>query len=214
MAKVLDKIVFDARVSERKILIVPIDTIKPAPYNPKARTKEGKKLADLTETVKRCGVVYPVLITDERELVDGHRRLEAAKRAGLKDIECIISPLPRDETFALVNTHVERMTNKNWMEVCRWGGGGAPKSVQVAYKELHGLIGTYGVDLLIQKNIGLNILRLAKEVRAHGTKLRLEDIIIAAATGRLTNKLNMEIRAKKTTEEKRQAIDALLAAVE
>ena len=34
-------ITFDAKVSERKILIVPIATITHTPYNPSDRTQEG-----------------------------------------------------------------------------------------------------------------------------------------------------------------------------
>lgn len=37
------RVVFDADVSERKILIVPIHTIRHTPYNPAARTKEGSR---------------------------------------------------------------------------------------------------------------------------------------------------------------------------
>ena len=211
--KVMDKIVFDAKISERKILIIPIASIRPTPYNPAARTKEGKKLRALTETVRRSGIVYPILITADRDLIDGNRRLAAAKLAGLEEIECIVSPLDRDETFNLVNTTAEKIAGKGWLEIGR-GGGKLPVKEAAEYKELFGLVGSYGVDLLIQKNLGLNILRLAKSVCAHGTTFRLEDVIIAAAQGRLTNRLNMEVRSGKTSAEKKQAMDELLSAAQ
>jgi hypothetical protein len=47
MKAVAKQIVFDTEVSPRKILVVPIHTIKHTPYNPAARTKEGEKLRRL-----------------------------------------------------------------------------------------------------------------------------------------------------------------------
>lgn len=213
MNMIMDKIVFDAEVSERKIIVVPVESIRPTPYNPAARTREGAKLRRLVETVKRTGIIYPILITSDRDLIDGNRRLAAAKLAGMEKIECIVSPLDRDETFNLVNTTAEKIAGKGWLEIGR-GGGKLPVKEAAEYRELFGLVGSYGVDLLIQKNLGLNILRLAKSVCAHGTTLRLEDVIVAAAQGRLTNRLNMEVRSAKSSAEKRQAMDELLAAVQ
>lgn len=210
--KITDRIIFDAEISTRRILILPIDSIRPTPYNPAARTKEGVKLKKLTESVRKSGVIYPILITEDRDLIDGHRRLAAAKRAGLEKIECIVSGLDRDATFALINTTSEKIAGRGWLEIGR-GGGKLPPKEAADYKELHTLVGNYGVDLLIQKNLGLNILRLAKQACSFGTKLRLEDVIVWTAQGRLTNRLNVEIRSSKTSAEKRKAIDELLAAI-
>ena len=55
--KVLDKIIFDAEISERKILRVPVNTIIATPYNPTERTDDGKKLRKLAETVKQYGII-------------------------------------------------------------------------------------------------------------------------------------------------------------
>lgn len=214
MSAVMDKLVFDAEVSERKILWVPINTIRPTPYNPKHRTKEGKELRALVDTIRKYGVVYPILITEDRDLIDGHRRYTAAKLAGLERIECIVSSLDRDEAFGLVNTTPKRIVRRDWLEIARGGGKALPAKEAALYRELHALVGNYGVDLLIQKGLGLGILTLCKAVHQYGTRMRLEEIIMAAAHGRLTNRLNMEIRASKSNADKRKAIDDLLAAVE
>lgn len=211
MGAVLDKIIFDAEVSARKIIIVPIETLRHTPYNPVGRTKEGKKLTRLVETVVKYGQIYPILITEDRDVVDGNRRLAACRLAGLSKVECIVSPLDRDETFNIVNTTAEKIAGKGWLEIGR-GGGKLPATEGAQYRELHSLVGNYGVDLLIQKGLGLNILGLCKQVCSFGTAMRLEEVIMAAAQGRLTNRLNMEVRSRKTTDEKRRAMDELLAA--
>jgi hypothetical protein len=214
MSEVLNRLVFDAKVSERKILWVPISTIKPTPYNPKHRTKDGKELRTLVETIQKYGVVYPILITEDRDLIDGHRRFTAAKLAGLTEIECIVSSLDRDEAFGLVNTTPKRIARRDWLEIARGGGKALPAKEAAQYRELHALVGNYGVDLLIQRGLGLGILPLCKSVHQYGTKMRLEEIVMAAAQGRLTNRLNMEIRSSKSNAEKRKAIDELLAVVQ
>jgi hypothetical protein len=71
-------------------------------------------------------------------------------------------------------------------------------------------VGSYGVDLLISQNIGLNILPLCKQVCALGTVKRLEEVIMATAVKKLTNKLNFELRADKPREDKLAAVEKLL----
>ena len=209
MNSTLDKIIFDAKVSDRKILIVPISTIRQASYNPVARTKEGVKLTKLIATIKKSGLIYPILITADRELIDGHRRLTACRALGHETIECVISPLDRDETFTAVNTNTSALGGKGWLEVGRGGGFLPPKEAK-QYAELASLIGSYGIDLLIRQNLGLNILPLCKAVSQIGVKKRIEEIILITAQKRLTNKLNAELRSGNSDIKKVTAINKIL----
>jgi ParB-like chromosome segregation protein Spo0J len=97
MIPVLDRVVFDSEISERKILIVPIHTVRHTPYNPANRTKEGEKLRRLISEIQGRGLIYPILITSDRDVIDGNRRLAACRALGHKTIECIVSDLDRDE---------------------------------------------------------------------------------------------------------------------
>jgi hypothetical protein len=211
--KVLDKIVFDAKVSERKILMIPTDTIIATPYNPASRTKEGIKLRRLSESVRKYGVIQPLVITADRDLVDGNRRLHAAKMAGMKYIECIILPMnvDKDEVFCEVNTTAEKIGGKGWLEACRHGYRKPPNDVMLKYEELSNLVGIYGVDLLIEKKIGLNILDLCKSAKSLGLVMRLDSLIIKVAQSKLTNRINAIYRSDIAREEKVQLIEALLA---
>lgn len=210
-----DKIIFDAEVSERKILRVPVGSIIAAPYNPKERTKDGAKLSHLTDTLKRYGAILPIVITDGRELVDGHRRLAAAKRAGLDFIDCIVLPqgVDRDAVFGDLNTTSEKITNRGWLYICRHGIRNPPKEVQAEYQELHRLVGNYGVDLMIEKNLGLGLLKQCKNIKAQGVVMRLDELLMRVAKGKLTNKLNLISRDQSMTqEEKVKALTAVLEA--
>ena len=191
-----DKIIFDAEVSDRKILRIAVNTIIATSYNPKERTAEGAKLTALTETVKRYGVIQPVIITDSRDLVDGNRRLAAAKKAGMSHIDCIILPasVDKDAVFGDLNTTSEKIGNRGWLYICRHGIRNPPKDVLASYQELHKLVGNYGVDLMIEQKLGLGLLAQCKIIKSQGVVMRLDEIIIRVAKGKLTNKLNVLMR--------------------
>ena len=71
---------------------LPIDEIKPNPYQPRKQFDE-KKLQELSESIASHGVFTPILVKQGisgYELVAGERRLRAAKLAGLKTIPGIL----------------------------------------------------------------------------------------------------------------------------
>lgn len=202
-------LVVDVKVSDRKILIVPIVTITHTPYNPSNRTQEGVKLRRLIDAIRERGLVYPICITADRHVIDGNRRLAACRALGHGAIECIVSDLDRDEAFTVVNTTSSPIGGKGWLEIGR-GGGYLPAKEQAQFFELRKLIGDYGIDLLIRQKLGMNVLPLCKAAVATGTKATLEQLLMVVATRKLTNAVNFEIRAKKPQAEKAAAIDALV----
>lgn len=211
--KVIDKIIFDAEVSDRKILRIPVNTIIATPYNPPERTEAGKKFRDLVETVQKYGVLQPILITADRDLVDGNRRLAASKQAGHTHIECIILPqeVDKDVVFGDLNTTSEKISNRGWLYCCRHGIRTPPDRIRQQYQELFKLVGTYGVDLLIEKKLGLGLLDQCKTIKAQGVALRLDEIIIRTARRKLTNRLNVVMRDKALTQaQKAQELMLLL----
>ena len=211
--KNIDRVIFDAKISDRKILLIPADTITATPYNPQSRTKEGKVLQRLVSSIKKYGLIQPLIITSERDLVDGNRRLAAAKLAGCVDVECIIlsSNVDKDEVFCTVNTTAEKIGGKGWLEACRHGYKTPPPAIQAQYEELFRLVGLYGVDMLIEKKIGFNILALCKGVKSIGVAERLDSLIIKVAKNKLTNKINFILRSGVTREEKVAAFKSLLS---
>lgn len=211
MKNTMDKIIFDAKVSERKILMVPIESIRHTPYNPPSRTKDGKQLQSLMATIKKHGLVYPILISSDRDVIDGNRRLAACRLIGLESVECIVSPVDKDDLYSDVNGESLKIQGAGWLHVARHGGKPPRKEAEM-YRELVGLVGTYGVDTLIQSGIGLGVLPMAKMVCALGTVKRLPEVIMLMGTRRLTNKINAEMRSEKTRTEKVAAIDAILEA--
>jgi hypothetical protein len=209
MSETKDRVVFDSEVSDRKILIVPLHTIRHTPYNPSTRTKEGAKLRRLIAEIDVRGLIYPILITSDRDVIDGNRRLAACRTLGHKSIECIISDLDRDEAFTVVNTTAIPIGGKGWLEI-GMGNGFMPTKMRQQYDELYSLIGAYGVKLLIDQNLGLNILPLCRSVAALDAKYDLSQIVMVVAAHRLTNKVNTVLRSGDERGLKVDAIDRLI----
>ena len=74
---------------------------------------DDEKMQDLIESVKLSGVLTPVLLrvdsNDEYEMISGHRRLHAAKMAGLTTIPAIVRKLSDDDAvIAMVDANIQR----------------------------------------------------------------------------------------------------------
>lgn len=88
--------------------IVPLDDLKDSPFQPR-RSYAKEPLAELTASIERHGVLQPPVVRpiggkgwdavskgwdcDHFEIVVGHRRVRAARAAGLKEITVLVRPL-------------------------------------------------------------------------------------------------------------------------
>lgn len=204
------RLVTDAEVSPRKILIVPISTIRFTPYNPSARTKEGAKLAELRRQLEKYGMVCPVVITPERDLIDGNRRATVWKALGHSTIECLIADANPHELFRDINTSGNPLGGKGWLEMAHKGGSLSPQR-QRQYVELLSLVGSWGVELLIRHGLGLNVLPLCKSVALLSAEFSMADLLMKCAERRLTNRFNAIVRSGMAQPEKVAAVKELIA---
>ena len=74
---------------------------------------DNKDMWDLVESVKRHGVLEPVMVINRPaggyEMVSGHRRLRACQLAGIQTIPTIVRNLDRDEAIiAMVDANLKR----------------------------------------------------------------------------------------------------------
>lgn len=75
--------------------LAPLDRVIPSKTNPR-HTFDQAKLAELTESVRRHGVLQPILVRPKGagfELVAGERRYRAAKAAGLAEVPASVREL-------------------------------------------------------------------------------------------------------------------------
>lgn len=71
-------------------VVLAIDRIKPYPNNPKLHPE--KQLAMLEASFKRFGMINPILVAPDGELIAGHARYLAAKRMGLASLPAVLLP--------------------------------------------------------------------------------------------------------------------------
>ena len=89
-----------------------IDQIFPFENHP-FKVLDDDRMQELVESIRQHGVLVPVLVRPDDEgtyeMISGHRRMHAAKLAGLATIPAIIKPMTDDEaTIAMVDANMQR----------------------------------------------------------------------------------------------------------
>jgi ParB family chromosome partitioning protein len=95
---------FDALIPNVEEDKIPIGEIVHSPLQPRKKINQDD-LKELIVSIKQNGVLQPVLLRrlqdGKNELVYGHRRFEAAKKAGLKEIPAIFRKLSDREVLEI-----------------------------------------------------------------------------------------------------------------
>jgi len=101
---------------------VPLDRIVPNRFQPRHAFVAGE-LAQLAESIKRNGVLQPVLVRRKAdglfELIAGERRYRAAQLAGLKSIPAVVRNTSDEQTMELALVENLQREDLNPMEEAR-----------------------------------------------------------------------------------------------
>lgn len=92
-----------AETALSKVQELPIDSIVPNPRQPR-KAFDTKGLQDLSQSLKRSGVLQPVVVRrhgQQFQIVVGERRWRAAKMAGLSHIPAVVREATDAETLEL-----------------------------------------------------------------------------------------------------------------
>ena len=92
--------------------MIPIDKLKAFENHP-YRVEENEEMKPLTQSIKENGILSPLIVRQidngEYEIISGHRRLFAGKRAGLTEVPAFVTELDRDKaTIVLVDSNLHR----------------------------------------------------------------------------------------------------------
>ena len=90
----------------REFKVVDIEVGKISESKTQARTYfDEKKLDELSESIKKSGVLQPIIVqllgSDRYQLIAGERRLRASKAAGLKTIPCLVKDVTDKDAAVL-----------------------------------------------------------------------------------------------------------------
>lgn len=86
-----------------RIQTVPVDRLKPAPYNPRIPLKPGTPgYRRLERSLNEFGLVQPIVWNERTgHVVAGHQRLEILKNQGVQDVDVAVVSLPLEREKAL-----------------------------------------------------------------------------------------------------------------
>ena len=94
---------FERKKSAGKIYSLPIDQIRPSPYQARQSFDE-QELEGLAQSIRENGLLQPISVRkagDGYELVAGERRLRACRMAKMESIPAILCTYDDDQTAAL-----------------------------------------------------------------------------------------------------------------
>ena len=98
--------------STKKILSIDkLHAFENHPY----KVQDNEEMEALAESIKEHGIVSPVIVrplentTDEYEIISGHRRVMASRKAGITEVPALIVSLDRDAAaIVLVDSNLHR----------------------------------------------------------------------------------------------------------
>lgn len=85
--------------NEPAVQRVPVSALTPSPYNPRRISDEA--LSGLRSSIKRFGLVVPILVNKNYQVIGGHQRLRIVKESGVKETTVVVVDLPEHEEKAL-----------------------------------------------------------------------------------------------------------------
>ena len=93
----------------KKIDITKLKEFENHPY----QVKDDAEMEALVESIKEHGILSPIIVrpleNEEYEIISGHRRLFASKRAGLTEVPALVVEMDRDSAaIALVDSNLYR----------------------------------------------------------------------------------------------------------
>lgn len=97
-------------MEEQKIVYLPVTRLRPHPENPR---KELGELAELADSIRENGIFQNLTVVpaddDTFTVIIGHRRLSAAKLAGLESVPCVIVEMSyREQIQTMLMENMQR----------------------------------------------------------------------------------------------------------
>ena len=112
--KGLDALLGEQNQSQKTVKNIEIKKIKAGRFQPRSNFDKDK-LNELTNSIKKQGVLSPILVRElglsEFEVIAGERRLRASKMAGLESIPCLVDQ--KKDQDALISALIENLQRED-----------------------------------------------------------------------------------------------------
>ena len=91
-----------------------VKDLNPASYNP--RQISSKQYKDLKESVKKFGLVDPIIVNKDNTVIGGHQRLKVCKELKYVEVDCVMLDLSKEEEREL-NIRLNKNTGDFDMDI-------------------------------------------------------------------------------------------------
>jgi ParB family chromosome partitioning protein len=104
----------DNKITQRTVKELDVEFINAGRFQPRTNF-DKEKLAELTSSIKKHGVLSPILVRElglnKFEVIAGERRLRASKQAGIKTIPCLVDQ--KKDQDALESALIENLQRED-----------------------------------------------------------------------------------------------------
>lgn len=147
----------------REVIHLDVKKVKQAAHNPPNRISP-KRIANLMKSLEKIGLLYPILVDADNNLIDGHRRLASAKALGWTTIPAIVVSGARDEVYAAVNANSSKLNGNDALGV--WLSNPAAVTARTASEmdRAKSIIGAVLMNKLFKKGLSIRVYKTAVAV--------------------------------------------------
>lgn len=144
---------------------IKLSDVKLAEYNPKARSDPRGSPRHLSKSIAKVGLLYPILVARNNDLIDGHRRIAAAKILGWDDIPALVAAVEsREEAYAEVNNNAEMFSGNDVLNIWLKNPLAVSKTVVRKMERSEEVIGRTMMVRIAKKGMSLRIFTLALSI--------------------------------------------------
>lgn len=148
-----------------KTELIATASIIPAKYNPLGRVD---KIGQLIKSIKEHGIIMPLIIDADKNLIDGHRRLASAKKLKIAKVPVVqmSSTLSKDKAYEIINSTSKKISNHDLIFIYV-NGGSVPKRAMNQISQLEELVGRDGLRKLGERGATYTVLKYGWLVRKY-----------------------------------------------
>lgn len=95
---------------------LPVDSLKPAAYNPRKKLKKGdKEYEKIKKSIVEFGYVDPIIVNFDGTVIGGHQRLTVLSDLGYKKVQCVQVRIDDENKVKALNVALNKITGA-WNE--------------------------------------------------------------------------------------------------
>ncbi len=149
-----------------KLQELAVSTLSAASWNPKSRTRiDTGHMKRLVESVRKFGIVVPVIALEDGTIIDGHRRVMAAKELDLLTVPVLVhepNGLTPHDVYGQVNYAVRPLEGVEHIEVYLDGGPVPNPSQLKIIEEIEGRFGRKTLKRMAKAGVGPRVFSVSR----------------------------------------------------